>query len=77
LLKEEEIKLKTKYEQTKVDVEASLPTTFKVDTAYPAERKSYPKGLLITLIAAFSAFIFTLVVILISNSIKALRNVES
>ena len=77
LLKEEEIKLKTKYEQTKVDVEAELPTTFKVDTAYPAERKSYPKGLLITVITAFSAFVFTLVVILISNSIKEIRQTES
>lgn len=77
LLKEEEIKLKTKYEQTKVDVEAQLPTTFKVDTAYPAERKSYPKGLLITLITAFSAFVFTLVVILISQSIREFRQAES
>jgi hypothetical protein len=73
LLKEEEIKLKTKYEQVKVDVEQQLPTTFKVDSAYPAERKSYPKGLLITVITAFAAFIFTLVVILISNSIQSIR----
>ena len=77
LLKEEEVKLKTKYEQTKVDVEQQLPTTFKVDTAYPAERKSYPKGLLISVVSAFAAFIFTLVIILISNSIKEFRKQES
>ncbi len=77
LLKEEEVKLKTKYEQTKVDVEQQLPTTFKVDSAFPAERKSYPKGLLISVISAFSAFILTLVVILISNSIREIRNQDS
>lgn len=77
LLKEEEIKLKTKYEQIKVDVEQQLPTTFKVDTAYPAERKSYPRGLLTTIIAAFSAFVFTLVVILIGSSIAQFRSKQS
>jgi len=74
LLKEEEIKLKTKYEQIKVDVEQQLPTTFKVDTAYPAERKSYPIGSLIVVVAAFAAFIFTLVIILVSNSIKQIKS---
>lgn len=77
LLKEEEIKLKTKYEQIKVDTEQKLPTTFKVDTAYPAERKSYPKGLLITVVTAFAAFVFTLVVILISQSISQFKEKES
>ncbi len=77
LLKEEEIKLKTKFEQIKVDVEQKLPTTFKVDTAYPAERKSYPIGSLIVVVAAFAAFIFTLVVILVSNSIKQIKTKES
>jgi capsular polysaccharide biosynthesis protein len=77
LLKEEEVKLKTKYEQTKVDVEQELPTTFKVDTAFPAERKSYPKGLLISIVSAFAAFVFTLVIILISNSIKEFRKQAS
>lgn len=77
LLKEEEIKLKTKYEQIKVDVEQQLPTTFKVDTAYAAERKSYPIGSLIVVVAAFAAFIFTLVIILVSNSIKQIKAGQS
>ncbi len=77
LMKEEEMKLKIKYEQTKVDVEQQMPTTFKVDTAFPAERKSYPQGLLVTIIAAFSAFIFTLVVILIGTSIKQIKASQS
>ncbi len=77
LLKEEEVKLKTKYEQIKVDVEQQLPTTFKVDAAFPAERKSYPRGLLTVIVTAFSAFIFTLVIILIGTSISQFKQQES
>jgi capsular polysaccharide biosynthesis protein len=77
LLKEEEIKMKIKYEQTKVDVEQEMPTTFKVDNAFPAERKTYPVRTLIVLIAAVAAFMFALVVILISNSIREASSKES
>lgn len=73
LMKEELVKMKIKYEQVKVDVEQEMPTTFVVDSAYASERKTYPKRSLIILIAAFSAFIFTLVVILVGNSIKEIR----
>ena len=70
MLKEEKVKIRIKYDQAKVDVEQDLPATFKVNKAFPAERKTYPKRSLIVIIAAFSTFIITLVVILIVNTIK-------
>lgn len=73
LMKEEQVKVKIKYEQAKIDVEQQMPTTFKVDNAFAAERKTYPVRSLIVLIAAFSAFVFSLVVILVANSIKEIQ----
>lgn len=70
-LKEEQIKLKTRYEQAQVDVQETLPASFKVNSAYPAEKKSYPTRWLIVALAALGAFTITLIVILISDSIRS------
>ena len=70
LLKEEEIRIKIKYSQAKVDVNSDLPATFEVNKAYPAERKTYPKRSIIVIMAVFSTFILTLVTKLILNTIK-------
>lgn len=56
--------LKTKYQEAKVDAEQNLPQKFIVNKAYKAERKSYPIRSLIVLVAAFSAFFMTVLVIL-------------
>lgn len=73
VLKEEEVRLKIKLDQAKVDLDKNLPTTFTVDTAFKAEKKTYPVRSIIVLIAAFSSFVFTLVVILISTSLKTIK----
>lgn len=70
-LKEEQVKLKTKYAQAQVDVQETLPASFKVNSAFPAEKKSYPTRWLIVLLAAIGAFTITLIIILISDSIKS------
>jgi tyrosine-protein kinase Etk/Wzc len=70
LQKEELYRLKIKYDQAKVDVEQDMPSTFRVNMAYPAERKSKPVRSLIILLAAVGAGIFTLVVLLIMDTIK-------
>ena len=69
-LKEELVKLKTKYDQAKVDVNETLPSIFKVNTAYPAERKTYPVRSVILLISFLSAFVFTLIVLIVLETIK-------
>lgn len=70
LLKDEMVRLKTKYDQAKVDVSQSLPVVFKVNAAFAAERKTYPVRSLIVLIATAATFLFTLVVILIIDTIR-------
>ncbi len=69
-LKDELVKLKTKYDQAKVDVNETLPSIFKVNTAYPAERKTYPVRSVILLISFLSAFVFTLIVLIVLETIK-------
>jgi len=72
-LKEEVVKLKTAYDQAKVDVEESLPATFKVNNAYAAEKKKYPIRWLIVALSMLGAFTFTLVSILIWDTISKSR----
>lgn len=62
--------LKSKYEEIKTDAEEVLPTKFIVNSAFPAERKSYPIRWLIVLVSTASAFLFVLVIILIIENIK-------
>lgn len=69
-MKEEVVKLKTTYDQAKVDVNETLPATFRVNEAYPAEKKSYPTRWLIVVISALGAFTITLISILIIDTIK-------
>lgn len=72
-LKEELVKLKTKYDQAKVDVSQSLPASFTVNEAYPAEKKSYPTRWLIVALSAIGAFSFTFIVILIIDTVRRAR----
>lgn len=72
-LKEELVKLKTKYDQAKVDVSETLPASFKVNNAFPAEKKSYPTRWLIVVLAALGAFVVTLIVILVYDTIRNSR----
>lgn len=69
-LKEEMVKIKTKFDQAKVDVEETLPASFVVNRAYPAEKKSYPTRWLIVFLAGLGAFTVTLIIILVNDSIQ-------
>ena len=69
-LNEEQVKLKTKFDQAKVDVSESLPASFTVNTAYPAEKKSYPTRWLIVAMSALGTFAFTLVSIMIIDTVR-------
>lgn len=69
-LKEEQIKLKVKYDQAKVDVSQFLPASFTVNSAYPAEKKTYPTRWLIVAMSALGTFAFTLISILIIDTLR-------
>lgn len=77
LLKEEEIKIKTKLDQAKVDYNQNLPATFKVNLAFPAEKKTYPIRSLIVLISMMGTFIATLIVILAITAYNDVRKTKA
>jgi capsule polysaccharide export protein KpsE/RkpR len=61
--------LKTKYEEAKVDAEQKLPCKFIVNSAYKAEKKTYPIRWLIVLVSTLSALLLgVLVIVLFDNS---------
>lgn len=70
ILKDELVRLKTRYDQARVDVNENLPETFLVNQAFPAERKTYPKRSLIVLVSILGGFLFTLVCIIIFDTIR-------
>lgn len=72
-MREELIKLKNKYDQAKVDVQETMPASFKVNMAFPAEKKSYPTRWLIVVLSALGAFTFTLIIILVMDTIRGSR----
>lgn len=74
LLKEEEVKLKTKFDQAKVDVNQMLPATFKVDEAFAAERKSYPKRSILILAVGFATFVLVVFVLLVRGTLAELQS---
>ena len=66
--------VKSLYEQAKVDAFETHPQTFIVNTAYPAEEKSYPIRWLIVFGAVLSTVVFTIVAILGLESMKRWRS---
>ncbi|MBE0637637.1 MAG: hypothetical protein IH598_03870 [Bacteroidales bacterium] len=62
--------LKSKYEEARTDAEEVLPTKFVVNSAFPSERKAYPIRWLIVLVTTISAFLFSMIMILILENIR-------
>lgn len=55
-------KIKAKYEEAKVDATESLPHTFVINTAYKAEKKTYPIRWLIVVISTFASLFFAILI---------------
>lgn len=62
--------LKEKYVEAKVDAEQNLSHTFIVNKGQEAEKKAYPKRSIIVIISTFSAFLFTLILLVSIDSIR-------
>jgi capsular polysaccharide biosynthesis protein len=62
--------LKSKYQEAKMDAEQELPQKFVVNSAYKAEKKSYPIRSLIVIVTVFSALFLTILVILIFENLS-------
>lgn len=68
--KEQLSHLRAKYQEAKVDAEQTLPHKFIVNSAFPAEKKSYPIRWLIVLVSTVSTFILALLVIIAYENIR-------
>ncbi len=62
--------LKEKYEEAKVDAEQILPQKFIVDSAYKAEKKSYPIRWLIVVTSTLSTILLSFLVIIIIENLS-------
>jgi len=67
------VEVKEKYDKAKIDAMEELPQTFKVDMAYPAEKKSYPVRWLIVLVASVSTLLLTIFVLILIDSLKDVK----
>jgi hypothetical protein len=59
--------LKSRYTEAKVDAFESIPYKYILDNADIAEKKAKPKRLIIMLVSSAAAFLFTLIILLITN----------
>ncbi|GIV41324.1 MAG: hypothetical protein KatS3mg034_0634 [Vicingaceae bacterium] len=63
-------KLHQKYEDAKIDANKDIESKFVVNYARPSEKKAYPIRWLIVVVSTMAAFLFTLFVIVIWESIQ-------
>jgi formyltetrahydrofolate hydrolase len=62
--------LRQRYQEARVESVQELPHKFIVDQAYPAEKKAYPKRSVIVMVSTASAFLFTLILLIIIDSLQ-------
>lgn len=62
--------VKAKYEEAKIDANEVLPQKFVVNSAYPAEKKSYPIRWIIVAVTTLSTLILTVLVLIILESLS-------
>ena len=71
------VEIKEKFDKAKIDAEEELPQTFKVDPAYPAEKKSYPIRWIIVVISTISAFILGVIILAVLDSLARYNKKKS
>lgn len=62
--------LRQRYQEARVESEQNLSYKFIVDQAYPSEKKAYPKKSIIVMMSTAGAFLLTLILLIISDSLK-------
>jgi len=62
--------LRQRYQEARVEAEQNLSYKFVVDQAYPSEKKAYPKKSIIVMVSTAGAFLLTLLLLIIADSIK-------
>lgn len=67
---EELSKLRQRYKEARVEAVQNLPHKFIVDKAYASEKKAYPKKSIIVMVSTASAFLLTLILLIIIDSLN-------
>ncbi|MFC2129728.1 hypothetical protein ACFLQX_02985, partial [Bacteroidota bacterium] len=62
--------LRQRYKEARVEAIQNLPHKFIVDTAYASEKKAYPKKSIIVMVSTVSAFLLTLILLIIVDGLK-------
>ena len=65
--------LKTKYQEAKVDSEAELPQKFVVNSAFKAEKKSYPIRWIIVVVTTLSALLLAILIIIVIDNFSKIK----
>lgn len=74
---EQLVLLRNKLKQVRIDAENFIPHKFIVERAYKAERKTYPKRMLIALIATVSGFLFSCLLFVFVENLKDVKIIKS
>ena len=67
-------RLKTKFEESRVDATDKIPHKFVVNLAKPSEKKSYPVRWLIVLVSTLATFLLSVVTVIIIENIQRIRS---
>lgn len=65
--------LRKKYNQCKLDLDSKLSNIFVVDVAQPNYDKAYPMRLIIAILTAVSAFVFSIIGIVVMERIQTIK----
>ncbi len=68
--------VKGKYEEAKVDAHEVIPQKFIVDSAYKAEKKSYPVRWLIVVVSVFSTLLMSIVLIILYENYSKFKQLQ-
>ncbi|MDY0015520.1 MAG: Wzz/FepE/Etk N-terminal domain-containing protein [Bacteroidales bacterium] len=69
-LKEAQKLFQEKYQNARVDASYTLPQKFVVEKAVPADKKSYPKKLMISFVTTLCVLLFTVFLLIFKEKIK-------
>ena len=62
--------LRQRYQEARVEANQRLPYKFIIDRAYASEKKAYPKRSVIVMVSTASAFLFTLILLIVIDSLQ-------
>ena len=65
--------LKAKYQEAKVDAESELPQKFIVNSAYQAEKKSYPIRWIIVVVSTISALLLAILIMIVIENFARIK----